>query len=50
MQNLSSKALFFPEQSEKKVLSPNVFMGKSFRFLCRVCQYALAFVTKRKIY
>ena len=47
MENLSSKALFFPEQSEKKVLSSNVFMGKSFRFLCRVRQYAFAFITKR---
>ena len=41
MQNLSSKAAFSPKQSEKKVLSSNVFMGKSFRFLCGVCQYAL---------
>src|SRR5882724_5580978 len=32
------------------MLSSNMFMGKSFRFLGSVCQHTLALITKRKIH
>ena len=49
MQNLSGKAFFFAQQSQKQVLGPNVLMRKTLGFFGGIRQHALAFVAQRKI-
>ena len=49
LQNLGRKALFFAQQAQEQMFSPNVLVPQPFGFFRRVGQHTLALVGKRQV-